>query len=199
MARPAAYDRDEVLTKAMRLFWAKGYQGTSIKDLEAALDLRPGSIYSGFGSKERLFDEALRVYATGSRKALNAALAQAASPLAGLADHVRALGRAQDEAPSRACMLMKTVLETPDDDPVLRPLAEALMRETEAAFAEAFRAAQAAGELPPDAVPARLATRLQAEILGLRAYAQRSDAADRIATLAEDIANDIQRLATGAG
>ena len=51
-----------------------------------------------------------------------------------------------------------------------------------------------AGELPDHADPARLASRLQAAIFGLRAYAQRSDAGDRIAGLAEDIAQDIEAL-----
>jgi AcrR family transcriptional regulator len=196
MARPAAYDREDVLAKAMRLFWAKGYQGTSIKDLEQALNLRPGSIYSGFGSKENLYAEALRVYADASRHALEQTLADAVSPLHGLADYVRSLGCAgADAAPSRACMLMKTVLETPDGDLVLRPSAEHLMRMTEQAFADVFRRAQDAGELPAQANPDRLATRLQSQIMGLRAYAQRTDAAERAAQLAEDIANDLLGLA----
>lgn len=149
MARRAAYDRQDVLAKAMHLFWARGYLGTSVKDLEKALDLRPGSIYSGFGSKEKLYEDALQVYAERSRAALDAALEEAPSPLAGLANHVRALGRsAKDAVPSRACMLMKTILETPDNDPVLRPSAEALMRSAEAAFAQSFRSAQDIGELP---------------------------------------------------
>lgn len=199
MARKAAYDREAVLAKAMRLFWAQGYQGTSLKDLETALDLRPGSIYSGFGSKQALFEAALGVYATASRSALAEAMSEAETPLAGLAGYVRTLGCFPAEAPSRTCMIMKTVLETPDDDPVLRPRAEALMRETERRFADAFRAAQSAGVLRPDADPERLATRLQAEILGLRAYAQRSDSADRIAALADDIARDLEALDARGG
>ena len=55
MARKAGYDREKVLDKALELFWAKGYHGTSLKDLEVALDMRPGSIYAAFGSKEALF------------------------------------------------------------------------------------------------------------------------------------------------
>ncbi|NBB84288.1 MAG: TetR family transcriptional regulator, partial [Alphaproteobacteria bacterium] len=46
MARKATFDRAAVLDKAMALFWAKGYHATSLRDLEAALDLRPGSIYA---------------------------------------------------------------------------------------------------------------------------------------------------------
>ncbi|MDX1730552.1 MAG: helix-turn-helix domain-containing protein, partial [Aurantimonas coralicida] len=47
-ARP--YDRDAALDAALRLFWAKGYHATSLKDLEAALTMKPGSIYAAFQS-----------------------------------------------------------------------------------------------------------------------------------------------------
>lgn len=195
MARKASYDRDEVLARAQALFWRKGYHATSLKDLEAALDLRPGSIYAAFGSKEGLFAEALRIYGQQSRDQLRETLAAAPSPLAGLADHVRGLGcRAAVPVLSRACMLVKTLLEIPDDDPGLKGVTEEIMRQIETDLADAFRSARAAGELPDHADPARLASRLQAAIFGLRAYAQRSDAGDRIAGLAEDIAQDIEAL-----
>ncbi|MEL6980048.1 MAG: helix-turn-helix domain-containing protein [Pseudomonadota bacterium] len=195
MARPAAYDRDEIVAKALKLFWRKGYQATSLKDLEQALDMRPGSIYAAFGSKEGLFAETLDAYAARSTAAFAETMAAAPSPLAGLAAHARALGCLDDSAPSRACMLVKTVLETPDDDPALRRQAEAAIAAIEAAFADGFRAAQEAGEIAPSADPAHLASRLQSQIFGLRAYAQRTDAGPRVAALAEDIAREIEGLA----
>lgn len=194
MARPAAYDRDDVIAKALQVFWKKGYQATSLKDLEQALDMRPGSIYAAFGSKEGLFAETMRAYTRRSRAAFEAIMAAAPSPLAGLAAHVRRLGCAEPDAPSRACMLVKTVLETPDDDPVLRRQAEAAIAAIEATFADAFRAAQEAGELPAAADPEHLASRLQLQIFGLRAYAQRTDAAARSAALAEDLAQELEAL-----
>ncbi len=195
MARTAAYDRDEVLAKARDLFWAKGYNATSLKDLEAALDMRPGSIYAAFGSKENLFAEALALYAETSGREFARILSNHASPLAGLAAHVRSIGGiCEAEVPSRACMLVKTILEVPDDDPNLRRAAEDLLQKVEAGFADRFRAAKEAGELSDQADPERLARRLQAEIFGLRAYAQRTDAAGRIRDLAEDIATDIEAL-----
>lgn len=195
MARHASYDREDVLAKAQALFWRKGYHGTSLKDLEAALDMRPGSIYAAFGSKEALFGEALKDYGRQAMAQFQKAQQTAASPLAGLANHVRAFACIDpDTAPSRACMLVKTLLEMPDDDPVLRLQTEEMMQKMEAEFAGAFRAAQLNGELPASANPERLASRLQAAIFGLRAYAQRSDAQSRIIQMTEDIALDIESL-----
>ena len=54
MARPTEFDRTEVLDRATRLFWERGFGGTSISDLEAAMGIGRTSIYAAFGAKEDL-------------------------------------------------------------------------------------------------------------------------------------------------
>ncbi|PWK60947.1 TetR/AcrR family transcriptional regulator [Roseicyclus mahoneyensis] len=199
MGRAASYDRQKVLMAARDLFWARGYHNTSLKDLEHGLDMRPGSIYAAFGSKEALFREALDLYVSTGQADLAMTLSGAASPIAGLAAHVRSLGGIlRGKAPSRACMLVKTLLETPDDDPVLRRSVEEVLRRVELIFHDAFRKARDEGEIAADVDPELLAARLQVAIFGLRAYAQRTDAADRVEKLVEDIARGIEALAIRA-
>lgn len=60
--RPRAFDREAALTTAMRLFWIKGYEATSIADLTKAMGVGPTSLYAAFGSKDELYAEALRFY-----------------------------------------------------------------------------------------------------------------------------------------
>ena len=60
--RPRAFDRDEVLTRAMHLFWRKGFAATSIAELTAAMGIGSPSLYAAFGSKEGLYAEAVRHY-----------------------------------------------------------------------------------------------------------------------------------------
>ncbi|MEO1536306.1 MAG: helix-turn-helix domain-containing protein [Pseudomonadota bacterium] len=195
MARKAAFDRDDILARARDLFWRKGFHATSLKDLEVALELKPGSIYAAFGSKEGLFLEALQDYARGSRSELAEAYATGASPLAALAAHARGLAAICDPArPARACMLVKTILEHPEEDSPVRQLAEDLMDEAGARFMEGFRRAKAAGELPKDADPERLGRKFQADVVGLRAFAQRSDGAKVVPALAEDLARSVEAM-----
>ena len=195
MARKAGFERRQILERARDLFWRKGYHATSMKDLEVALDLRPGSIYAAFGSKVKLYAEALEVYAEGTRSEALATMQAAPSALSGLAEHVRALGRVGErDLPSNACMLVKTVLEVPEDSNLLRKTAEDLLSKAEAAFTEQFRKAKAARELPADADPVRLGRRYQADVIGLRAYAQRSGSSEAVALLAEDIALGVEGL-----
>ncbi|MFC9927384.1 TetR/AcrR family transcriptional regulator [Streptomyces sp. NPDC127190] len=61
--RPRAFDRDRVILEAARLFWHRGYSGTSTRALTAALGLSTSSLYAAFGSKAGLFEESVRTYA----------------------------------------------------------------------------------------------------------------------------------------
>lgn len=60
--RPREFDREAALAKAMRVFWSKGYEATSISDLKDAMGIGSPSLYAAFGSKEALFAEAIRYY-----------------------------------------------------------------------------------------------------------------------------------------
>jgi len=60
--RPRAFDRETALSQAMRVFWLKGFEATSISDLKDAMGIGSPSLYAAFGSKEALFAEAVRYY-----------------------------------------------------------------------------------------------------------------------------------------
>src|SRR3546814_11724245 len=60
--RPREFCTQEALATAMRLFWAKGFGGTSVSDLAGAMGISKPSLYAAFGDKEALFAKALRLY-----------------------------------------------------------------------------------------------------------------------------------------
>lgn len=62
MSRTRSFDRESALDTAMRLFWERGYDNTSISDLTDAIGIAPPSLYAAFGSKQQLFDEATERY-----------------------------------------------------------------------------------------------------------------------------------------
>lgn len=53
---------DEALGAALRVFWAKGYEGASLTDLTESMGITRPSLYAAFGNKETLFRQALDRY-----------------------------------------------------------------------------------------------------------------------------------------
>jgi AcrR family transcriptional regulator len=72
--RPVAFDRERALDRAMRVFWKKGYEGASLRDLTAAMNIRAPSLYAAFGNKQKLFEAAVQRYVSGPGAYLNEAL-----------------------------------------------------------------------------------------------------------------------------
>ncbi len=62
MARPRNFDDSEILEKAMRTFWVKGYENTSLKDLLEAMGILNGSFYNSFKNKKALYIETMARY-----------------------------------------------------------------------------------------------------------------------------------------
>jgi len=200
MARAMIHNRQDSLERALHLFWEKGFHATSLKDLEKALDMRPGSIYATFGSKDGLFQESLERYASLGLANLERTLYAHESPLAGLAAYLRGLGGLCDQdLPSRACMLVKSLLELGEREQAARQKAEELLAGMEARFVDRFADAQQMGELDSKLDPLRLGRRLQAEVMGLRAFAQRDVGSAAVHALAEDMAQSLEALRIDEG
>ena len=175
MATTTKYDRRDVIQKATNLFWEKGFHATSMRNLQETIDMRPGSIYASFGSKEGLFKETLQHYANESLALLKQFEDAHVSPLEALREFLSSVVISQSQAPSNMCMLVKTISELTDDNAELLAEAQQLLGNVEAAFAKLFAQAQANGELDSSKDPKRLASLLQIQIMGLRAYARANE------------------------
>ncbi|WP_148861310.1 TetR/AcrR family transcriptional regulator [Marinobacter fonticola] len=192
MPRKARYSREEALDRAVILFWSRGYHASSLKDIEQALDMRPGSLYATFGSKQGLFIEALEVYSRRMSDDLETAMTGASGPLDGLCRYLKNLASACIDMDSHgmaapACMIVKTLLESTGQDTELSVVANRLLDNVENRLARLLEDARDAGELRPETNCVRLARLLQAQMMGMRVFAQRQVDADKVADLADDV------------
>src|SRR6266404_4309258 len=60
--RPRTFDRSMAIQQAMKLFWDRGYEGTTFDDLIGVMNIGPSSFYHEFGSKEQMYREAVDYY-----------------------------------------------------------------------------------------------------------------------------------------
>lgn len=155
--RPRAFDVDEALERAMRVFWRKGYASTSLEDLTEAMGINKPSLYAAFGDKEALFRRALERYAEGPTSYLREALVQPTSREV-VAHMLRgAVLVGTDPANPQGCMWVRGSLTSGDSDaPLARELAAAA-RAGHAVLQRRLQEAIDTGDLPDDANAADLA------------------------------------------
>jgi AcrR family transcriptional regulator len=105
--RPRGFDADVALRKALEVFWERGYEGTSLSDLAAAMGIASASIYACFGSKESLFRQVMALYGTLSGEPPRRALREQPTARAAIEAMLRATADeiTRPDAP-RGCMLI---------------------------------------------------------------------------------------------
>ena len=167
MPRPKEFDIGQVLDRATELFWTKGYEETSMRDLEERLGVGRQSLYSTFGDKRDLFLAALDRYAALQRERVAPLLA----PDAGLGS-IRAyfasvFSPAACTEPRRSCMMLNSVVEFGQADAEVARRYVANEQFIIGAFRHALSGAVQKGELPPTIDQNALALFLVSQMYGL--------------------------------
>jgi AcrR family transcriptional regulator len=174
--RPRAFEAETALAQAMDVFWTDGFAATSLDDVSAATGLNRPSLYGAFGDKRALYLKAYDQY----RRRVNEQfqpLFQAREPIR--TKLRRILTAALDLYLSgphgpRGCFTVLSAASDAIADPDLHGLVGEAIDATDRAFGRLFTEARAAGELPEDADPRRLARVASATIhtLSIRARAR---------------------------
>lgn len=187
--RPRGFDRDAALDTAIRVFWTKGYEATSVRDLSQELGIGQPSLYNAFDGKRELFTRAVGVYDHTYGGFIDAALAE--EDTASRAMHrilAEAPGRYTRDGLPRGCLIVGGDAGT-DDEEVHRELAQRRARKT-AELAAKIDGDVAAGVLPSGTPSSATAAYMMTVLNGLAHRA--CDGVPR------DELEDVARVAAGA-
>lgn len=125
------FDRDEVLDKAITLFWQYGYVASGMKQITEATGLNPGSIYHEFENKEGLFQAALDRYAERSVENIHSIMKQSDDIKEGLRNLLDSFIEQSRQPDYCGCFIIKTQLELSAQNSALYPMAVGKLQKIE--------------------------------------------------------------------
>jgi TetR/AcrR family transcriptional repressor of nem operon len=168
MGRRKGYDRDQLLSMAMEVFRDKGFAGASAETLVASLGVNRYSIYAEFGSKQALFEEALKRY---DQENVANNFGPLEAPDAGLEEVHELLkffsSASKSPAWGRGCLLCNTAVEFGPDDPTGEGFIQKYFQRLSSAFRNALENAVDQGQLDKSVDPDVEASFLTSSVLGL--------------------------------
>lgn len=173
MARTKEFKPEEALEAAMELFWRRGYEATSMRDLLEGMGIGRGSFYDTFGDKRALFLAALDRFEDSRTTWAIEVLEASPSPLAGIEEvFERTVENLVGHEPRRGCLLANSAVELAPHDPEVAERISGYVRRTEDAFESALERARKRGEIPKKSDPRVLSHFLVTNLHGLRVMAR---------------------------
>lgn len=177
MPRIKEFDPEEALDRALDLFWRRGYEGTSLRDLLEHMDISRQSLYDTFGDKRSLFLKVLARYEKLAFESTYELVTRASwarpieRPLTALVairglfeTYLHEVVRATDRG---SCLMANTAIEVGAADPEIQAVVRAFFVRVEDALHTVLERAAEAGELSVGRDPRALARHLVNTLYGL--------------------------------
>ncbi|MEP4378368.1 MAG: TetR/AcrR family transcriptional regulator [Alphaproteobacteria bacterium] len=185
--RPRSFDREAGLDSAIQVFWAKGYEATSIDDLTQRMGIKPPSLYAAFGNKHDLFMQSLDRYAeTIGHTPTNAFLDETDLRRAIKALFDKTIQCATMPRKPRGCLLVSVATQMAETDPEVQAWMSRAYAARVSLVAERVAAEQKTGRISKTPDAASFAKMVVSITHGLVARARVGSSRKEISDLAEN-------------
>jgi len=149
MPRAKTFEKDVVLSKAMELYWDKGYYATSVQDLVSHLGINRASLYATFGNKKQLFFQSLELYCSTNKKSTLQFLENQKNIKEGFKKLFEAtIKDSINDKKNKGCFVVNSTTElVPKDNQLMRSLLNN-KKSFEQIFYQSLKRGQENGEIP---------------------------------------------------
>jgi TetR/AcrR family transcriptional repressor of nem operon len=151
VARPREFDTDEAIGNVADVFWAKGYEATSVSNLEEATGLARPRLYAAFGSKQEMLYKSIAFYLSNEIERVLQMVE--GGGVEGISDWFRRFGVVRERLPERAqmgCLMVNTMVELGDTDQEVLALGDRYLKRVAGVFRTALETSAARGEFEGD-------------------------------------------------
>lgn len=148
MARTKEFKEDQVLDKAIEIFWHKGYNGTSAQDLVMHLGLSRSSLYDTFGDKQKLFAQSLRRYQKNAQDQIIELFDKSENIKETLHDIFKqAVIESLDDRITKGCFMVNSSIELAMHDEEIAKIVKNNSQKMEEVFTNAVQKGQDLGQI----------------------------------------------------
>lgn len=156
MARNVEFNEEEAIQKAMEVFWEKGYNGASLRDLTDAMKINSSSLYNTIGDKHELFVRSVQHYTDIRKKDWQKRLASDKPPFDVLVDYIHCAVDIIIDG-ENSCLAIKTAFEVATNDQRVKDILKADSNYGEYFLKELIRKAMVQGAIRAEEDPELLA------------------------------------------
>ena len=169
------FEVEDAVEAAMMVFWAKGYEATSIADLTEATGVQRQSLYNAIGNKQQIFVRSLLRYDTERRQRRLAELEARGTPLASIRAFFAWIVQQSGEASGRrGCLLVNTALAIQGHDDEVKLLVSSAVDDLRRFFQRTIAHGKVIGEISESVDADATASGLLAALMGIRVMARGS-------------------------
>ena len=168
MGRTKTFKEEDVLEKAMLLFWENGYQATTATNLVTQLGISRSSLYDTFGDKEQLFVRALKKYNDRVVSDMQTTFEQATDIKEAIKEvFYMLLAENSDIDNPLGCLMANTAVELANTSEAIKDLVKENQKAIEMAFKTAISKGQETGQLSKTHTPYALSKFLFNNLTGI--------------------------------
>ncbi len=183
MPRTKQFDENQVLEKAVDLFWKQGYHATSMQDLVDHLGINRASLYATFGDKKRLFVRAINHYRAINAVGMSDFLQSESDVRTGMRKLLeKAILEAHEDIDRKGCFVVNTTTELVPGDAEIEQLVEENKTDFEERIYSYLKRGQTEGQLPSSKDVKAIANLIFTLYNGIRVVGKMSPTSETLTT-----------------